>query len=172
MKTLKYILWALLGLVVLALIIAAILPKTFHAGSEIVINKPAQEVFDYVKQIKLQGEYDNWTRQDPDIQKEYIGEDGTVGFTYIWKSTKVGNGKQTITKIDEGRRIDLDLFFNDSEDANKSYIQVEAITPAQSKVHWTIDGQFPYPFNIMGLFVDMNKDFDQGLINLKKLLEQ
>jgi len=30
----------------------------------------------------------------------------------------------------------------------------------------------PYPFNIMGLFFDMNKDFKAGLSNLKEILEK
>lgn len=44
MKFLKYILFVVLGLIAIVLIIAAILPKDFHAGSEMVINKPQQEV--------------------------------------------------------------------------------------------------------------------------------
>jgi predicted PurR-regulated permease PerM len=69
MKILKNVLIAIFALVVIVLIIAAVLPKTFHAGSELIINRSSNEVFDYVKQIKKQGEYDNWSRQDPNIQK-------------------------------------------------------------------------------------------------------
>ena len=49
MKFLKYALFTVLGLVALALIAAAILPKTFHAEGSAVINKPNAEVFNYVK---------------------------------------------------------------------------------------------------------------------------
>lgn len=171
MKFLKYFLFTILGLVAIILIVAAIMPKDFHAGSEIVINKPHLEVFDYVKQIKNQGSYDNWSKQDPQIQKEYTGTDATVGFTYNWKSKKVGDGKQIITKIDEGKRVEMDLFFNGSDQANKSFIQVDSIAPNQSQVKWAIDGKMPYPFNIMTLCYDMNKDFDEGLKNLKGILE-
>lgn len=172
MKVLKYILFILLGLIAIILVIAAILPKDFHAGSEIVINKPRQEVFNYVKQIKLQGTYDNWSKQDPQIQKEYSGIDGTEGFTYTWKSKKVGDGKQVITKVEEGKRVDMDLFFNGADQANKSFIQVDSLAPNQSKVQWVIDGKMPYPFNLMTLCYDMNKDFDEGLKSLKLILEK
>lgn len=172
MKILKKILLAILVLVGIVFIIAAISPKTFHAGSELIVDKNAHEVFAYVKQIKKQGEYDNWSRQDPDIEKQYIGEDGTVGFTYIWKSKKVGNGKQVITKIEDGKRVEMDLFFDNSEEANKSFIAVDSIGPAKSKVTWEIDGKIPFPFNILTLFYDMNEDFKQGLINLKKNVEK
>lgn len=172
MKFLKYLLYVVLGLVALVLIIALILPKDFHAGSEIVINKSREEVFDYVKYLKNQGDYDNWSSQDPDIIKNYQGTDGTVGFTYTWQSKKVGDGKQVITGLEEGKRIEMDLYFNGSEDANPSSMTVEEISPDSSKVTWIIDGKIPYLFNIMCLFYDMNADFDKGLQNLKTILEK
>ena len=140
-------------LVGIVLLIAAILPKSFHAGSELIVNKNAHEVFDYLKQIKKQREYDNWSRQDPNIQKEYAGVDGTVGFKYTWKSKKVGNGKQIITNVVEGKRVEMDLYFDDSGEANKFFIAVDSVAPNQSKVTWEIDGKIPFPFNIFTLFI-------------------
>lgn len=172
MKILKNVLITIGILIGIILLVAAILPKTFHAGSEIIVDRSAMEVFDYVKQIKKQGEYDNWSRQDPNIIKQYSGEDGTVGFTYSWQSDKVGNGKQIITAIENGKRIDMDLYFNDSDDANKSFIAVDSLAPNQSKVTWEVDGKMPYPFNIFTLFYDMSQDFNQGLVNLKQILEK
>lgn len=172
MKILKNVLIAIFALVVIVLLIAAVLPKTFHAGSELIINRRSNEVFDYVKQIKKQGDYDNWSRQDPNIQKEYSGEDGTVGFTYTWKSDKVGDGKQVITNVVEGKRVEMDLYFNGEGEANKSFIEVDSIAHNQSKVTWEINGKIPFPFNIFTLFYDMNEDFKQGLVNMKANLEQ
>ena len=171
MKFLKNLFFLILGLIALILIIAAFLPKTFHAGSEIVINKPSKEVFDYVKIIKNQANYDNWSRQDKNIIKDYQGTDGTVGFTYSWKSKKVGDGKQVITKVEEGKRVDMDIFFNGSDEANKTFIQVTPVDSLSSKVNWEIDGKIPYPFNIMSLFYDMNKDFKEGITRLKGIVE-
>lgn len=172
MNILKKVLITLLILVGIVLIIAAILPKTFHAGSEIIVNKNSSEVFDYIKQIKKQGEYDNWSRQDPNIQKEYIGEDGTVGFTYLWKSDKVGNGKQVITKVEDGKLVEMNIYFNDSDEANKSFLAVDSIAPNQSKVTWEIDGKIPFPFNLFTLFYDMSQDFNEGLVRLKNNVEK
>lgn len=172
MKILKNVLIAIFALVAILLLIAAVLPKTFHAGSELIINRSSNEVFDYVKQIKKQGEYDNWSRQDPNIQKEYSGEDGTVGFMYTWKSDKVGDGKQVITNVIDGKRVEMDLYFNGEGEANKSFIAVDSIAHNQSKVSWEIDGKIPFPFNIFTLFYDMNEDFKQGLVNMKANLEQ
>jgi len=173
MKFLKYFLIIVLGLIAVTLIVAALLPKDFHAGSEITINKPKTEVYNYVKLLRNQGNYDNWSRMDPNITRNYEGTDGAEGFTYIWQSKKVGDGKQVITKIDSSNgRIEMDLFFNGSEEANKSFMEVTAVNPESSKVVWKIDGKMPYPFNIMGLFFDMNKDFNAGLQHLKEILEK
>jgi len=173
MKFLKYFLITVLGIVAITLLVAAFLPKDFHAGSEIEINKPKAEVFEYVKLIKNQGNYDNWSRMDPNIVRNYEGTDGTPGFTYTWQSKKVGDGKQVITAVDSSNgRIDMDLFFDGSDVANKSFMQVTELSPNKSKVEWKIDGKIPYPFNLMGLFFDMNKDFDAGLNHLKEILEK
>ena len=66
----------------------------------------------------------------------------------------------------------MDIFFNGSDKANKSFIQVTETNSESSKVDWQVDGSIPYPFNIMGLFFDMNKDFDAGLKHLKQILEK
>lgn len=47
---------------------------------------------------------------------------------------------------------------------------------ATTKVSWGFKGSFPYPFNIMKLFIHMEKeiggDLDTGLANLKTVLEK
>lgn len=172
MKFLKYTLFTLAGLIILLLVVALFVPKTFHAEGTTVINKPNAEVFDFVKYVKNQEQYGVWFRMDPDIQKSYEGTDGTVGFRYTWKSKEVGNGAQVITKIEEGKRIDMDLFFQDSKEPSKSFITTEAVADNQTKVRWVIDGKMPYPFNLMSLCYDMNKDFEQGVLNLKEVMEK
>lgn len=172
MKFLKYLLFTLLGLVALVLIVALFVPKTFHAGSEITIDRPAPDVFAYVSLLKNQDNYDAWTKQDPNMEKQYSGTDGTVGFTYTWKSKKVGDGKQVITAVQPNKRIDMNLYFNGSEVANPSFIEVIPVNESQSKVIWEIDGSMPYPFNLMTLCYDMSKDFETGLQTLKSILEK
>ena len=95
-----------------------------------------------------------------------------MGFTYTWKSKKVGDGKQVITHIEGGKRVEMDLYFNNAEEANKSFFEVDSLAPNQTKVTWQIDGKMPYPFNLVTLFYDMNKDFQKGLENLKQNLEK
>lgn len=172
MKFLKYLFFSLLGIVVLALVVAAFLPKTFHAEGSAVINKPNQDVFNYVKLIKNQENFGVWFDMDPNIKSTSEGVDGTEGFKYSWTSEEVGNGAQVITKITEGSRVDIDLFLMDNTEPAKSFFTTEVVSDNQTKVTWVVDGEMPYPFNIMNLFYNMNKDFEKGTANLKEVLEK
>ncbi|MDA3616638.1 SRPBCC family protein [Polluticaenibacter yanchengensis] len=172
MRIIKTLLIAIISIIALILIVALFLPKTFSGEGVVIINKPVNEVFSYVKQIKNQENYGVWFKMDNNITKEYSGEDGTVGFKYSWKSKKVGDGEQVITKIEENKRIEMDLFFNGEKEPAKSYISTEPVDSTQTKVTWAVSGSIPYPFNIMCLFYDMNKDFKEGVQNLKTVLEK
>ena len=171
MKFLKYILFTILGIIVLLLIVALFVPKTFHAEGTAVINKPNAEVFNYVKHIKNQENFGVWFKMDPNIKATEEGTDGTVGYKYKWTSDEVGNGSQIITGIEENQRITIDLFLMDSTEPAKSYFTTETVGDNQTKVSWVVDGKTPYPFNLISLCYDMNKDFQQGVLNLKEVLE-
>jgi len=174
MKILKKILITIAALIALILIVALFAPKEFGGESQIVINKPGKEVYDYVKYLKNQEEYGTWHQMDPNMKTAYEGTDGTVGFTYKWYSEKfmVGDGKQVITNLVEGEKMESELYFGGSDEAAKSVMTVTPEGPAQSKVKWEVKGETPYPWNFMNLFFNMDKDFEEGLKNLKNILEK
>lgn len=173
MKILKRILFVILGFVALILIVAAFAPKEFTGKSEILIDKPQQEVYDYIKFLKNQDQYGTWNKMDPEMKKSYEGTDGTVGFAYAWDSEKfmVGKGKQVITELN-GTEMKSDLFFADSNEAAKSVLSTEKKEENQTLVKWTVNGKSPYPWNIMNLFFNMDSQFEEGLQNLKTELEK
>src|SRR5690554_8008509 len=111
MKFLKYLLFTVLGIIALALIVALFVPKDFANEGDIVINKPKQEVFDYIKYVKNQDNFGVWQLSDPDMETTSEGEDGTVGFKYSWDSKELGKGAQVITNIVEGERMKPRWFF-------------------------------------------------------------
>ncbi|MGS0748722.1 hypothetical protein [Halpernia sp. GG3] len=86
-------------------VLGIFLKKEYQIIREITIDKPKQQVFDYIKFLKNQNEYSYYNIKDPEIIKSYSGIDGEVGFTYIWKSkiNSIGSGTQTISNIAEGR---------------------------------------------------------------------
>lgn len=177
MKILKRILIGIVGLIALALIIALFVKKEYAVEREVIINKPKQEVFDYVKMLKNQDNFSVWAMRDPNMKKEYKGTDGTVGFVSAWDGNdQVGKGEQEIKKISEGERLDFELrFIKPFEATDDAYMTTEAVAENQTKVKWGFNGKMPYPMNLMLLFMDMDemlgKDLADGLNNLKKVLE-
>lgn len=178
MRILKKILIGIVLLIAAVLIIALFAPKDFAAEKEVVINKPRQDVFNYVKYLKNQDNYSTWAKMDPNMKKELRGTDATEGFVSAWEGNDdVGKGEQKIVKITDGQRIDYELHFIKPFDAiSPAYMVTEEVSPTQTKVKWGMSGKMVYPFNIMGLFMNMSeavgKDFRTGLDNLKTLMEK
>ncbi len=178
MKAFRRIIIATAVIIVIPLIIALFVPKEFKAEREITINKPLEEVFNYVKYLKNQEKYGKWYRIDPNMKTTYIGEDGTPGFVLKWESENddVGCGEQEITNIEENKRIDFELrFLTPFESKAPVYLETEAVNETQTKVKWAYLGKMSYPMNIMLLFnLDemIGNDFQTGLENLKMNLEQ
>lgn len=171
MKIVKRILVAILIFIAVLLIVALFVPKEMKAKAEIVINKPKSEVFNYIKFVKNQDNFGKWQLMDSDMKTTSIGEDGTVGFLYKWDSEVLDKGSQKITKIIEGDRVETELDFGFGDPA-KSYFTTEEVNENQTKVVWGIDGKSMYPFNLLNLFFNMDKDFEEGLKNLKNELEK
>ncbi|MFC0182462.1 hypothetical protein ACFFJX_07785 [Pseudarcicella hirudinis] len=93
MKILKKILILLAVFIVLLLVLGLFTRKSYSVEREITINKPKQEVFDFVKFIKNQNTFNKWVLLDPKMRKDYRGTDGTVGFVYAWDSDNKDVGK-------------------------------------------------------------------------------
>ncbi len=178
MRILKKILIGLVALIALILVVALFVKKDFAAEKEVVVNKPKQEVFNYIKLLKNQNEYGVWAKKDPSIKQEFTGVDGTEGFTSSWEgNSDVGKGSQTIKKITDGQRLDLDLHFIDPMDSHSpAWITTDEVSPTQTKVKWGMSGKMAYPFNFLGLFMNMDemigKDLQEGLNNLKVIMEK
>ncbi len=174
----KKVLYVLLALVIIIAILGAFAPNDFKVQRDITINKPNAVVFDYVRYLKNQDNWSVWSKMDPNMKKEYRGEDGKVGFVSGWVGNdKVGKGEQEILSFEEGKRMTVELrFMKPFEATNQAYYTTDAVGDNQTKVTWAMEGKSPFPFNVMMLFMNMDKmvgkDFEDGLANLKVVLEK
>lgn len=169
-------LYILGGIIALLVIVALIAPKTYHLWRDINIDRPKNEVFDYLKYIKNQDNWSPWKSKDPNMTQSFEGTDGTVGFVSKWEGNKdVGMGEQEIKAISHNDRIDTELrFLKPWKSESDAYIKVED-AKGGTKVTWGFSGVNKVPFNIMMLFFNMDKtvgkDFEEGLSKLKAILE-
>src|ERR1043165_5464981 len=112
MHTVVIVLLSLVAIIVLLLVLALFMRKDYFVQSEVVIDVPSQKVFDYIKQIRSQDNFNKWILRDPDMTRTFTGTDGTVGFIYAWKDNKgSGEGAQEITGLVEGSRVEIELRF-------------------------------------------------------------
>ena len=179
MNLILAILSGLAGLVILFLIIAAFVKKSYSLSSEITINQPKQLVFEYLKLLRNQDNFSKWALMDPNMKKEYHGTDGVAGFIYAWDSEQknVGKGEQEIIKITEGEQIDFEIrFIKPFAGIAKAYLSTVSLSENETQVIWGFSSKMKYPMNLMLLFMNMDKmvgnDLSIGLSNLKSILEK
>jgi len=170
------ILLVLAAVVGLLLIIGLFMKKEHYVNREIIINAPRQKVFDYVKLLKNQDEFNKHAMAGPDRKREFKGTDGTVGYIYSWSGDKnAGVGEKEIKNIVEGKRIETEIRFVKPMAVSASVImETASLSAHQTKVNWSNAGTLPYPLNIMIPMMEKSvaKDMDVSLGNLKNIMEK
>jgi hypothetical protein len=176
MTTLITILLVVAGIIALPLIIAVFMKREHYVKREIIINAPRQKVFDYVKLLKNQDEFNKHAMAAPDRKREFRGADGTVGYIYAWSGDKnAGVGEKEIKNIIEGKRIEMEIRFVKPMSATACIImETESLSDNQTKVSWSNAGVLKHPFNIMIPMMEKHvaKDMDSSLSTLKNILEK
>ena len=150
--------------------------KEMIIEQSVVIDKPRQEVYDYLKHAMNQNEFSVWNMTDPDQKITSEGTDGTVGFVYTWDSQNknVGAGAQEIKNLVEGERIDYELRFERpmKNVSQSSFILTDA-ADGGTEVTWDFRGPMKFPMSLFsGFFAKtLGKQLAQSLQNLKDKLE-
>jgi hypothetical protein len=177
-QILKLVIFIILLFIAFIFIAALIVNNEYSVERSVVIDKPKQEVFDYIRYLSNQEEYSVWYSMDPDIRQQYRGTDGTVGFVSSWEgNNEVGKGEQEIVGITEGERIDTQLrFIEPFEGIADAYMITEVVNENQTRVTWGFESSMPRPMNLILLFLNMEnligEDYQTGLENLKVILER
>ena len=171
------ILLVVAGIIVLLLILALFMKKEHYVNREIIINAPLPKVFDFLKLLKNQDQFNKWATADKINRKEeFKGTDGTVGFIYSWSGDKsAGQGEKEIKNIIEGRSIETEIRFIKPMRITASVIfETESLSNDQTKVNLINTGTLKYPMNIFVLMAEKKfpKDMDESLSTLKSILEK
>lgn len=179
MDVLLNIVWIIAAIIAIPFILALFVKKEYAVERSVLVQKPQDTVFSYIKHLKNQDQYSVWATKDPHMKKTYRGTDGTIGFVSRWESNdkNVGVGEQEIKKITEGARVDFELRFEKPFQATEpAYMTTETAPDAATIVKWGFSGKMKYPLNIMLLFINMEKrignDLEAGLQQLKLNLEK
>src|SRR5580765_8480269 len=177
MNAILTILLIVAGIIALLLIMALFMKKKHYVNREIIINASRQKVFDFLKLLKNQDQFNKWAKADQKNRKEeFKGTDGTIGFIYSWSGDKsAGEGEKEIKNIVEGKRIETEIRFIKPMRVSASVIfETESLSENQTKVSLINTGTLKYPLNIMIPMAEKKfpKDMDASLSTLKNILEK
>lgn len=175
MNVITIILLILAGIIALVFILALFMKKEHYVKRDIIINAPQQKVFDYIKLLKNQDEFNKDAKTDPNRKRAFKGTDGTVGYIYSWSGNKdAGVGEKEIIHIVEGKSIETEIRFEKPFKAvGRAIMETESLSDDQTKVYWSNAGVLKYPLNLLIPMVERSvaKGMDTSLSTLKKILE-
>jgi len=175
MKVLKTLVFVILGLVALFLLVAAFLPKEAHIERSIVIEQPADTVFDALLDYHVYKQWNPWSKKEPGSSHEIIGTPGTIGHKWTWEGDTIGKGSLEIKEFERPVIIYSDLTFIEPNTMTAKDIWKLEEAPNGTKITWINESDLNYPVGrFFGLFLDqmLAPDFEQGLNDLKVLLEK
>ena len=169
--------------VILAIAIAVILalaatkPATLRVVRAIDIKAPAEKIFSLISDFHQWVSWSPYEKKDPAMKRTYGGADSGKGATYAWDGDKnVGSGRMEILEATAPSKIVIKLdFFTPFEGHNTAEFTFVPEGDA-TRVTWAMYGPAPLLSKLMQVFINMDtmigKDFEAGLVNLKKLTEK
>ena len=176
MKALKIILYIIVILIGLVAVLGIIAPKAYHVERSMTIAAAPDVVFENVKYWNKWQGWLPWAKDDSTMKISYTGIDGTVGSGYSWVGDKSGSGEMSTTALKANEEITYHLkFITPYESHADGYVRLAA-GAGGTRVTWAMYGEDRFPWNIMMLFMNMDKmigpDFERGLTMLKEIAEK
>ena len=166
--------YSILFLLVGLLLIALALPSKYHIEKTAIINRTVPDVMTKVADLTNYAAWNPWQQSDPGATGTIDGLPKTIGHRYAWQGKKVGVGSLTIRDIDE-KHVHFTLeFIKPFKSLASDDWLFEDWGTGETKVTWSNNGELPFPIaRLMGPYLTktLNKQFEQGLINLKKMCE-
>ncbi|MBX3480261.1 MAG: SRPBCC family protein [Caulobacter sp.] len=166
----------LVAVVCLVLLLASRKPDRFVVERSLVINAPPEPIFALIDDFHNWAHWSPWEKLDPDMARRYSGPTAGVGAVYGWESKKAGAGQMTITEVQPGALVLIDLAFSKPFKADN--VARFELTPEgkATRVRWTMSGKAPLMSKVMDLLIGMDKmvggDFEKGLAAMKDRAEQ
>jgi uncharacterized protein YndB with AHSA1/START domain len=175
LRKILVVLFVLLSALVL---VGLMLPKEVAIRREISIAAPPAKIHALIGDLKRWDEWAPWKKEDPTVVTTFGDKTSGVGAHQKWTG-KDGAGRLTLTKSDEATGIAYDMAFlnGDKETPFQSAMEMRA-DGQNTIVAWTMNGAGMGA----GKFIDgwlrifitpsIEKMFDQGLADLKKVVEK
>jgi predicted transcriptional regulator YdeE len=165
--------WILLCLLATLLIYLFSLPASYTVTRSIVIAKPQNEVFAYVRDFSNWTAWSPWSLHEPDHQLT-IDRPTELGGLYAWDGKKIGAGQMQHTGIIPNERLDILLtFLRPFKNTAKVVWSFKSTPNDSTEITWDMQSQMPLPMRpFQGFIAKMiGYDFALGLALLRGKLD-
>lgn len=177
MQWLYTVFYTLLAIALTPYILGLLLPRRFTITRDVLVQRPAREVFDFMKLLKNQERYSTYAQADPNMKIEYRGTDGEVGAIVAWdsKDRNVGKSEQEIKAVEDGKRIEIEIRFTEPfQSVDPLVTEIEPLGPAETRIRNTYRGKIRYPYNLLVWWVmaKVRENMQTSLEKAKAVLEE
>src|SRR5262249_30987517 len=137
-----------------------------------------EKIFPLINDLKSFNTWNPFNKKDPNIKGSYSGAQSGAGAAYAFEGNKdVGSGRIEITDSRPASEVRMNLhMLAPMEGRNVVEFSLKPEGGEATRVTWAIQGPMPYVSKVLSLFVDMDamigREFEQGLADLKKIVER
>ncbi len=174
-RMLRGLFWIVSMAVFIVVAGAFFLPSRVKVTRSVTINAAPVAVFDQLQSFRKWKAWAPWIQRDPFLATEFSGEEAGTGAVMSWSSKKEGDGRIKIVSgsLTSGLRMAVD--FGDSGEAN-TWFDLRDAGSGSTELTWSFETDFGQNMGrrYFGLMVPgaVGRDLDEGLANLKALLEK
>lgn len=171
MKILKNIVIVIFALIAVLALVGLLLPGTTKVERSVVIQAPAEVIFDQVNDLKKNEAWTPW--KDPTMKITYGPVTEGKGATSSWASENMGNGTMTIVESVPSTSIALDLDFGSMGGAKAFWAFAPEGEGVKVTETMTSEAGMNPVMRWMGLMSDklIGPYYEKGLASLKTVSE-
>ena len=169
-------------LLVLAALSAAIIyislsSDRFSIARSTVIDAPPERIYPLINDLHDWERWSPWAKLDPGQVISYEGSPLGAGSIMSWAGNrKVGQGKMKIAESSPNERIKLRLqLIKPLQAIHDVQIDLTPLGETRTEVLWRMSGRHEFVAKALHAFMNLDKrvgdQFEQGLANLKRLVE-
>ena len=164
----------LLALVVVIIIVGFLLPRQVTVERSVVIDQPADVIFDVLNDFRHFGQWSPWHARNPDAGYRVEGPPTGRGATLVW-SDEGGSGAGRLWIVDTDRPWHIDMRLELGEVESESFFRIEPEGLAQ-RVYWGMRMEFG-AFDLTGRYIGLmlpgliGRSYQDGLERLVEYLD-
>lgn len=145
----------------------------FETRRSIRVQRPLNEVFDFVGDFKNWRTWSPWLCQEPSCPVEIRGEAGKPGHSQSWDGQYIGSGSMTLSTLRAREQLEYALeFIKPWKSSSKAGFEFRDLGQA-TEVTWWMKGTLPvFLFFMKKMMVAfIGSDYERGLGMMKEHLE-